>query len=76
MPRKPPPKSKIEKLYGKQNESPPPRTSAPVKAALGKGLKSPASLTKAEVQAIAASGERHIEPRRVLKKSPTKPKSR
>jgi hypothetical protein len=52
---------------------PPVNTSAPVRAAAGLGLKTPKALTPAQRRSLAASEERHIEPRTSPKGEPRKP---
>jgi hypothetical protein len=52
---------------------PPVNTSAPVRAAAGLGLKTPKALTQAQRRSLAASEERHIEPRTSPKGEPRKP---
>lgn len=49
---------------GKRTETPPPRTSAPVKREAGQGLHSPSKTERS----LAGSVERHIEPRKPTKK--------
>jgi hypothetical protein len=73
-PPKPPSKSS-GKGPPKGRSKPPVKTSAPVRSAAGSGLRDPKSLTPAQRRALAASEERHIEPRVKPKGEPPKPKT-
>jgi hypothetical protein len=47
-----------------RNENPPPKTTRPVREIASEGLQNPKALTAKEIQTLAASTMRHIEPRK------------
>ncbi len=49
---------------GKRTGNPPPATSRPIRTIAAEGLSKPKSLSAKNVQSLAASTMRHIEPRK------------